>query len=99
MVNCLEEAPVNEITDRIRANIHAGDYEHAYSIAHGALQDTQTNRKEVIAVLCELTARLRAYCMDLAIRKMDFGPDYGARENLLRKANEFTGEDIYGRKK
>lgn len=35
--------------------------------------------------------------MDLAARKMDYGPDYDALENLLREANKLTGQDMYGR--
>ncbi len=35
--------------------------------------------------------------MDLAAKKKDVGPDYESMENLIREANELTGEDMYGR--
>jgi hypothetical protein len=45
----------------------------------------------------ELTAQLRSTCMDLALRKMDYGPEYEVLEDVLRGANKLTGQDMYGR--
>ncbi|MEX3959237.1 hypothetical protein [Trinickia sp. EG282A] len=87
---------MSEISDLIRVNISVGGYEKAYSIGRDALQESECDRDEIIAALCELTARLRSDCMGLAVKKNDFGADYDALENLLRKANELTGQDMYG---
>lgn len=87
---------MSEISDRMRMNISVGAYETAYSIGREALQESKYDRDEIIAVLCELTARLGSDCMGLAAKKMDFGADYDALEKLLRKANELTGQDMYG---
>jgi hypothetical protein len=35
--------------------------------------------------------------MDLALRKMDYGPEYEILEDVLRGANKLTGQDMYGR--
>lgn len=83
-------------SDRIREKVHAAAYDEAYSIGRMALEDSACDN-EVIAALYDLTAQLRLTCMDLAARKMDYGPDYGALENLLREANKLTGQDMYGR--
>lgn len=82
--------------DRIREKVNAAAYDEAYSIGRMALEDSPRD-DEVIAALCVLTAQLRSTCMDLAARKMDYGPDYDALENLLREANKLTGQDMYGR--
>ena len=87
---------MSEISDRMRMNISVGDYEEAYSIGRDALQESNCGRDEIIAALCDLTARLRSDCMGLAVKKMDSGADYDALESLLRKANELTGQDMYG---
>jgi hypothetical protein len=87
---------MSELSERIRMNISAGSYEKAYSIGRDALNESASNRDEIIAALCELTARLRSECIDLAVRKMDSGADYDALENLLCKANELTEQDMYG---
>ncbi|WP_197387905.1 hypothetical protein [Ralstonia pseudosolanacearum] len=85
-----------EIVNRMRMDIAAGTYEMAYSIGRDVLQDPECGRENVIAALCELKARLRSHCMGLAAQKEDYGADYVALENLLRKANELTGQDMYG---
>ncbi|WMY07443.1 hypothetical protein [Paraburkholderia phenoliruptrix] len=87
---------MSEISERIRTNISVGNYEEAYSIGRDALQESAYGRDEIVAALCELTARLRSDCMGLAVRKMDSGADYDALELLLRKTNELTGQDMYG---
>lgn len=87
---------MSEVVDCIRTNVHAGAYEAAYSIGRDALREPECDRGQIIAALCELTARLRSGCMGLAAKKNDLGPDYEVLENLLRKANELTGQDMYG---
>jgi Arc/MetJ-type ribon-helix-helix transcriptional regulator len=87
---------VSDMTDRIRKNIDAGAYEQAYSIGRDALQKSECSREEIIAVLRELTARLRAECMGLAVKKMDSGAAYDELEALLRESNKLTGQDMYG---
>jgi hypothetical protein len=76
--------------------VYAAAYRDAYSMGRAAL-DKPAHDHEVIAALRELTARLRSNCMDLAARKMDVSPEYDALEQLLKEANELTGEDMYGR--
>lgn len=90
------EACVSKMAELVRMNISVGAYEKAYSIGRDALQEPKCDRENIIAALCELTARLRSDCMSLAVRKLDFGEDYDALENLLRKTNELTGQDMYG---
>ncbi|WP_158014449.1 hypothetical protein [Ralstonia solanacearum] len=85
-----------EISDRVRMNIVAGAYEVAYLIGRDALQEPGCDREKIIAVPCELTAKLRSDFMGLAARKEDYGADYVALESLLRKTNELTGQDMYG---
>lgn len=87
---------MSEISERIRENISAGNYEAAYSIGRDALQEQGCSRDEIVAALCELSARLRSDCMGMAVRKMDSGADYDALEVLLRKTNTLTGQDMYG---
>ncbi|CAG9181314.1 hypothetical protein LMG23992_04474 [Cupriavidus laharis] len=87
---------MSEIADAIRKNIDSSAYEKAYLIGHDALQKSEEEREEIIAALCELTARLRADCMGMAVKKMDSGATYDSLESLLRKVNELTGQDMYG---
>ncbi|WP_226951743.1 hypothetical protein [Ralstonia pseudosolanacearum] len=85
-----------EVVDRIRMNIVTGAYEVAYLIGRDALQEPGCDRGKIVAVLCELAAKIRFDCMGLAVRKSDYGADYVALESLLRKTNELTGQDMYG---
>jgi hypothetical protein len=77
-------------------SIGVGAYKDAYVIGLEALKDPENDHDEIVAVLCDLTARLRSECMDRAVCKSDYGEEYDALEDLLSKANRLTGQDMYG---
>ena len=83
-------------SDRIREKVQAAEYDDAYSIGRRALENSPSDH-EVALALRILTAELRRTCMDLAVRKMDYGREYDALEYLLREASKLTGQDMYGR--
>lgn len=76
----------------IRELIQRGEYESALELCISASEDGAPDSDI-------LTAKLRSACIDLAYRKADYSPDYFALEKLLTKANELTGEDMYGRRR
>ncbi|CAD6550384.1 hypothetical protein ACFQ3P_24230 [Paraburkholderia sabiae] len=82
--------------DKIRSNVSIGAYQQAYLLGVNALETAKSDRSDIVAALRDLTARLRSECMERAIQKMDFGPEYEALERLLRNSNELTGQDMYG---
>jgi hypothetical protein len=82
--------------DKIQNHVAVGEYEQAYQIGADALAVNPTD-EDVLTAMYELTAKLRSECYGLAVRKADFGEPYLSKEDLLRKANALTGEDMYGR--
>jgi hypothetical protein len=85
------------ISDQIKMKIHAAAYEEAYLLGQKALELNSCDRDEIKSAMCDLTARLRSSCMDLASLKRDAGPNYQLLEDLLGKTNKLTGQDMYGR--
>lgn len=85
-----------ELSDRIRKLVEAGDYVDALRLGTPA-SGGRIHDPEVLKSMFGLTAELRSVCMDLASKKQDSGPEYFALEDLLHKANDLTGEDMYGR--
>jgi len=86
---------MTELAQQIHERVENGAFDEALRLAQasttGRIYDPAV-RKSVLY----LTAELRSVCMGMASRKMDFGPEYDAIENLLREANELTGQDTYG---
>ncbi|MBN8924400.1 MAG: hypothetical protein J0I96_15095 [Rhodanobacter sp.] len=87
---------MNTIAESIRIKVDAGAYEEALRLSNEAKLKGEFDGAALGALLT-LTATLRSRCMDLAAKKKDVGPDYESMENLIREANELTGEDMYGR--
>jgi hypothetical protein len=85
------------LAEQIRGSIESGEYERALNLAKAASLDDRLG-PEALQALFGMTAKLRSKCMDLASRKADAGPAYQALEATLIKANELTGEDMYGRR-
>jgi hypothetical protein len=88
---------LNEIADQILASAYDKDYDRACAIGLEAVSGPASGSKEVFAALLELTSRLRSECMDRALQKDDHSDEYHRLESLLRKLNELTGQDIYGK--
>lgn len=80
----------------MRDCIRLGDYQQAYLLGRDALSGNERGDSSVMSVLCELTARLRAECMSMAVRQADHGREYLALEGLLRQVNNLTDQDMYG---
>ncbi|MBR2816983.1 MAG: hypothetical protein IKE60_20170 [Reyranella sp.] len=85
------------LAEQIRGSIESGEYERALDLAKAASLENRLG-PEALRALFEMTAKLRSKCMDLASWKQDTGPVYQALEATLIKANELTGEDMYGRR-
>ncbi|MCA6062695.1 hypothetical protein [Thalassolituus marinus] len=71
-------------------------YEQAYSVGKATL-DREPNNSAVVESLKKVSAALRSQCMDMACRKQDCAPAYFELEDLLRKVNELTKQNMYGR--
>lgn len=87
---------VIDVSAHIRECTISGQYARALVLGRDALRE-RPNDFAVLAALLELTALLRAECMDLAVRKMDSGPTYMDKEELLMDISLLTGQDVYGR--
>ena len=87
---------MRENINDILENIGKGNYSKAYCLGLSQLCKSVDGREKVVVALREFSARLRSECMDRAIQKDDYGKDYCDLENLLRKVNELTGEDMCG---
>ncbi len=86
---------LSEFSDHILRDVRAGAYEDAYRIGSEVLSKSREDA-DVMATMLELSAHLRSECMSLATKKIDYGQEYVSLENLLRKVNELTGQDMYG---
>ncbi|BDD91860.1 hypothetical protein PanNE5_13000 [Pandoraea sp. NE5] len=86
---------MSEFSDHILRDVRAGAYEDAYRIGSEVLSKSREDA-DVMATMLELSAHLRSECMSLATKKIDYGQEYVSLENLLRKVNELTGQDMYG---
>lgn len=73
-----------------------GRFAEALSLGKMAISNDPTD-EGVIAALRKLTAVLRSECMDLAGKKQDCTSKYSELELILRQANEYTHQDMYGR--
>lgn len=86
-----------KIADQIDRHVDAGNYSEALRLGLKAGADG-VPEPEVMKSMFRFTAKLRSDCMDMACNKAtDGGPEHLALEAMLCKANEVTGEDMYGR--
>ncbi|MBP0582012.1 hypothetical protein J8I29_21970 [Labrys sp. LIt4] len=85
------------LADQIRGLVERGEYERALDLGIAASLNDRLE-PDALQALYGMTAKLRSECIDLASKKADVGPVYQALEAMLLKANELTGEDMYGRR-
>lgn len=86
---------MSELARQICEKVELRAFEEALRLAKASTSGRLSDPEVRQSVLC-LTAELRSTCMGMAVRKMDFGAEYDAVENLLRQASELTGQDMYG---
>ncbi len=82
------------ISKKISENIHNKNYEKAYIEGKTALISNSEN-KEVLNALYELTACLRSEAMSFASKKANYS-NISSYEVLLEKVNVLTSQDMYG---
>lgn len=87
---------MNKFEEELSFLINENKFEQAYSVGKKALE-LEPNNLAVVESLKMVTAALRSQCMDMASRKQDCAAAYFECEDLLRKVNELTKQDIYGR--
>jgi hypothetical protein len=87
---------VSTSEEEIRILLQEKKYEQAYSVGKESLK-REPNNSGVVESLKKVTVELRSQCMDMASRKQDCTPAYFELEDLLRKVNELTKQDMYGR--
>lgn len=87
---------MNTFEEELRDLLKENKFEKAYSLGKKAIE-LEPNNSAVVESLKMVTAALRSQCMDMASRKQDCTAAYFECEDLLRKVNELTKQDIYGR--
>tara|TARA_Y100000815_G_scaffold271473_1_gene298116 strand:- start:517 stop:879 length:363 start_codon:yes stop_codon:yes gene_type:complete len=86
----------NTFEEELRDLLKENKFEQAYSVGKKALE-LEPNNLAIIESLKMVTAALSSQCMDMASRKQDCAAAYFECEDLLRKVNELTKQEIYGR--
>ncbi|GAB2801176.1 hypothetical protein [Dyella kyungheensis] len=86
---------MSELARKISEKVELGAFAEALQLARVSTSGRMLD-PAVRQAMLDLTAELRSICMGMASRKKDFVPEYDAIENVLRQANELTGQDMYG---
>jgi hypothetical protein len=86
---------MTDVSHQMREHIRAGEYQQAYLLGRSALSE-KGHTSAVFSALLELTSKLRSECMDMAVRKADYGREYFTMEQLLRDASALINQDVYG---
>jgi hypothetical protein len=86
---------MTDVPQQVREHIRAGEYQQAYLLGRSALSEKSPS-SSLFSALLELTSKLRFECMDMAVKKADYGREYFTMEQLLRDASALTNQDVYG---